>query len=201
MNDPHARFTAWLMAGAHGEPPRDLALHASVCPDCGGAMAAFDLLSQIDPGRAKMPFWDGADEEPGGLIRAGRFAAAASGVMLVAVVAGIGVSQLIANTRGPGGVGLSSGTPQQEVLGGRGTPGPSPGSASPSASTAIPSASPTPEPFGTPFTIPTAWPTPRPTVATQTPKPSSTPVPTPVPSSSVSTSPSVSPSASVSPSP
>ena len=192
MNDPHARFSAWLMAGAHGEPPRDLALHASVCMECSSAIASFDLLSQIDPGRATMPFWEGAYEEPGGLLRAGRFAAAATGVMLVAVVTGVGVSGLIAGTRAPKGVALASETPQQGVLGGSGTPGASPGSATPSASLASLSASPSTEPLGTPFTLPTAWPTPRPTAAptrspmptptaSPTPKSTSTPSPTPTP--------------------
>jgi hypothetical protein len=203
MNDPHARFSAWLLAGARGEPPRDLALHASVCPECTRAIAAIDLLSQIDTGRAKMPFWEGADEEPGGLVRAGRFAAAASGVMLIAVVTGIGVSQLIANTRGPGGVGLSSGTPQQGVLGGSGTPAASPDTGKAPASSPTPTASPSDEPFGTPFTNPTARPTPRPTaLATSTPKPSptpsGTPLPTPLPSASASASASTSASASAS---
>jgi hypothetical protein len=199
MNDPHARFSAWLAAGAHGEPPRDLALHASVCPECTGAIAAIDLLSQIDPGRAKMPFWEGAYEEPGGLIRAARFAAAAAGVMLVAVVVGIGAAQLIVGVRGSDGVALSSETPQQGVLGGGGTPAASSDAGSAPASTATPTASPSDEP-GTPFIIPTARVTPRPTaVPTRTPKPTPTPVVTP--SSTPTPTDTPSPTASPTPAP
>jgi hypothetical protein len=201
MNDPHARFSAWLTAGAHGEPPRDLALHASVCPECTGAIAAMDLLSQIDPGRAKMPFWEGPDEEPGGLIRAARFAAAAAGVMLVAVVVGIGATQLIVGVRGSDGVALSSETPQQGVLGGGGSPAASPDAGSAPASTATPTASPSDEP-GTQFTITTALPTPRPTVApTRTPRPTPTPTvtpsSTPTPTDTPSPTPSPSPASTV----
>jgi hypothetical protein len=149
-----------------------------------------------------MPFWDGADEDPGGLIRAGRFAAAATGVMLVAVVAGIGVSDLITGTRASEGVALSSETPQQGVLGGNGTPSASPEPGSPSASPASPSPSPSAEPFGTPFTIPTARPTPRPTtVPTRTPRPTPTPMVTPsataAPTNTPSPTPSPTPAATV----
>jgi hypothetical protein len=203
MNDPHARFAAWLAAGAFGEPPRDLALHASVCPECIRSIAAIDLLGEIDPGRAKMPFWDGVDEEPGGLIRAGRFAAAAAGVMLLAVVIGIGASQLIVGARASDGVAFTSETPAQGELAGTGTPAASPDLTSPSASIATASATPSEVPFGTPVTLPTARPTPRPTAApTRTPKPTPTPVPSPSdtasPSSSASASASASPSSSAS---
>jgi hypothetical protein len=53
--DAHQRFHEWLTAGAEGEPPRDLAIHASVCAGCHESIAAFDRLAAIDPGRAAMP--------------------------------------------------------------------------------------------------------------------------------------------------
>ncbi len=55
MNQAHARFQEWLAAGANGEPLRDLAVHASVCAICQRAIAAFDRLAAIDPGRSGMP--------------------------------------------------------------------------------------------------------------------------------------------------
>jgi hypothetical protein len=214
MNEPHARFSAWLASGAHGEPARDLALHASVCPDCARAITALDLLGQIDPGRAPMPSWDGAGEESGGLLRATRFAAAAAGVMLVAVVVGIGASQLIVGARVSGDVAFGSETPAQGLLGGAGTPVASATPASSSIAADSPTASPT-EAAGTQFVLPTARPTPRPTptptrtprptptanpTPTTTPAPSESPTPVPSDTSMPSASESAMPSASVPPS-
>ena len=56
-DDPHSRFQAWLLNGPRGDPARDLALHASVCPECMRWVAAQDALSGIDLGRARMPPW------------------------------------------------------------------------------------------------------------------------------------------------
>ncbi|MGH2455822.1 MAG: hypothetical protein ACRDHD_06150 [Candidatus Limnocylindria bacterium] len=53
--DPHGRFGEWLIAGASDEPPRDVALHASVCPECAAQIAAFDQLTVVDTGRAPLP--------------------------------------------------------------------------------------------------------------------------------------------------
>ena len=53
--DPHQRFHEWLAAGAEGEPPRDLAIHASVCAGCQESIAALDRLAMVDSGRATMP--------------------------------------------------------------------------------------------------------------------------------------------------
>ena len=53
--DPHQRFHEWLAAGAEGEPPRDLAIHASVCAGCQESIAALDRLAMVDSGRAAMP--------------------------------------------------------------------------------------------------------------------------------------------------
>ena len=53
--ESHERFREWLAAGAEGDPPRDLAVHASVCPECQQSMAALDRLAAIDPGKAGAP--------------------------------------------------------------------------------------------------------------------------------------------------
>jgi len=55
VTDAHRRFGEWLAAGAADEPPRDAALHASVCADCLVSIAALDALTAIDLGRAALP--------------------------------------------------------------------------------------------------------------------------------------------------
>jgi len=56
-DDPHSRFQTWLLSGPRGDPARDLALHASLCPECMRWVAAHDALTGIDLGRARMPPW------------------------------------------------------------------------------------------------------------------------------------------------
>ena len=53
-DDPHSRFQAWLLNGPRGDPARDLALHASVCPECMRWVAAQDALSGSDLGRPRL---------------------------------------------------------------------------------------------------------------------------------------------------
>ena len=55
MDDLHDRFDDWLAAGAEGEPPRDLAVHASGCDACLRSLAAVDSLQAIDIGEAPLP--------------------------------------------------------------------------------------------------------------------------------------------------
>jgi hypothetical protein len=182
MSGAHRRFQEWLTAGAEGSPARDLAVHASVCPTCRQSIAALDSLAIVDPGLARMPVVPAAAQR-GGLVRAGRLTSAAAGVMLSAVILGIGASQLIALTRnsGEGPVALASQTPNQGVLGGKGTPQPSvegsptsPAKTMTPLPTATPTLVPTPRPTSRPTPRPTPHPTPKPT-----PKPTPTPIPTP----------------------
>ena len=78
MTDPHGRFFAWLPDRAQGEPPRDLAVHAALCPTCMAWVAAHDALHRIDVGRAPLPpSHPTAIPRPAGLSGAGRVAAAA----------------------------------------------------------------------------------------------------------------------------
>ena len=44
-NDPHQRFAEWLEGIGAEDPPRDLAVHAAVCVDCQGLIAAVDTLT------------------------------------------------------------------------------------------------------------------------------------------------------------
>src|SRR5688500_20028148 len=55
MDDLHDRFDDWLAGGAEGEPPRDLAVHASGCDACLRSLAAVDSLQAIDIGAASLP--------------------------------------------------------------------------------------------------------------------------------------------------
>lgn len=131
--DAHERFHGWLVSGANGEPPRDAALHASVCPDCAIEIGAFDLLNEIDTSRAPLPpSRIGATRGP--WLRAARVAGGASGIAIVAVVAGIGLGSALQLTPSASGVPVESTV--QEVLGGRGTPQPTDASESTATSTA-----------------------------------------------------------------
>ncbi len=184
--DPHRRFAEWLLATADDEPPRDLAVHASVCPDCQRQIAALDMLTGIELGNAGMPPAQAAAIERR-IGAARRVAVAVGGVAAVAAI-GVGGWRLVEVT----GIGaLASESPAQEVLGNTGQPQatiepsapteltvPASPSPSPSASATPPPASSTPG--VTPVTLPPAA-TVRPTSApTRTPRPSSAP-PSPTP--------------------
>ncbi len=195
MSEPHERFTAWLLAGAEGDPPRDLAVHASVCPACRASIAAFDRLDLVDPGAAPIPARTGPVSR-GVLVRAGRAAGAAVGVIIAATVLGVGGWQLIDAARGGpgGGIAQATQTPDQNVLGGSGTPGATvsqggtPSSVAASAS-AVPTAISSTQP-----PAPTVRPpvTPHPTVrATSVPTDTPTPTPTPPPAPTLPAAPTI----------
>lgn len=168
MNEAHQRFHDWLTAGAEDDPPRDVAVHASVCPGCLASIAALDQLAMVDPGLAPQPAAP-TGTEPGRLARAGRRVSPA-GVLFSAAILGVGVSQLIrvSNTGGP--VTQPTHTREQSVLSATATP------------QLTPEATPTPAqetltPLGTPA------PTPPPPVATPAPRRTSPPptaAPTPI---------------------
>jgi hypothetical protein len=167
MNEAHGRFHDWLTSGAEGDPPRDLAVHASVCDGCRQSIAAFDRLASINPGLANMPA-EPTGSERGRLALAGRLGAATA-VLFSAAILGVGVSQLIGIERHDGPVAQASSTPDQNVLGQTATPQPSLEASEPESLT----------PLGTP--IPTARPGPGPTaIPLRTPRPIPTAIPTPV---------------------
>lgn len=182
MSEPHARFQAWLLAGAEGNPPRDLAVHASVCSACRASIAAFDRLDFIDPGATTVP----APTRPvmrGVLVRVGRAVGATVGVMIAATVLGVGGWQLIDAARGGpgGGIAQASRTPDQDVLAGSGTPGATSQETSASASMAsasdVPTAAPSSDgPAATPRPGATATPRPALTPQPSVPAPTSTPL-------------------------
>jgi len=199
MNDPHDRFTAWLTAGASGEPPRDAAIHASACAGCQRLVAAFDALLAIDAGAAGVPPRGLAD--PGrrrpATMRVARMAAGAVAVVLVGTALTIGIGSLLPRTTGGAPIGaLATSSPAGEgVLAGAGgpmetaRPAPSPTvtasqpgvTATPSptdgaASTVPPGPVVTPPPVFTPPVV-----TPRPTAAPQPTATPTQPAPTNVP--------------------
>ena len=206
MSEGHERFQEWLTAGAEGDPPRDAAVHASVCDSCRQSTIALDQLAAVDPGRAPMPTASPTSfrEELG---NGARLAGVAAAVLLGAVLLGAGASRLISLTRGSGQIAQATRTPEQGVLGGTATAQPSDGGSSLSSGQgfgASESVSPTKRPITGPTARPrqsarptatqratsTSGPTPgdtptgipTPTVsATPTPLPTPTPTPTPTP--------------------
>ena len=214
MNDAHGWFQAWLTAGADGDPPRDVAVHASVCAACRQSMAAMDLLTIVDPGLAGMPSPPPVIARSG-LAHPGRLASAAAGVVFSAVILGIGASQLIALSRDNQGgpIAQASQTPAQGVLGGAQTPEPTTSSQPASAESLTPLATPeptptpsasnaTPRPSPSPAANPTLTPSPGPT-ATPSLQPTATlsPMPMPMPTATLSPMPMPMPTATPTPTP
>jgi len=199
MNEAHKRFHDWLTAGAEGDPPRDVAVHASVCGGCQASIDALDQLSGVNTGLASMPV-EPIGRERGRLAVAGRLAGATV-VLAGAAILGVEVSQLIGISHPGGGVAQASPTPNQNVLGGTSSSQPS----------SVPTAGPqgtsreTLTPLGTPYpTHPHLGPTPIPhgsaaptpaastapsSSSTPSVAPSDTPVPTAVPTDTPSPTP------------
>jgi hypothetical protein len=209
MNEPHQRFHDWLTAGADGEPPRDAAVHASVCAACRQSIAALDLLAIVNTGLAAMPA-EPTGREHGRLVMVGRLMGATA-VLLGAAILGVGVSQLVGVSPGGGPVAQASATPEQSVLAETATPQsiqPAPGPSAaqetltpvgtpgpthaPPAVTPFPRRTAAPTPIVTPIATPVATPIPT---ASGTPVESTVPTPTPTPTPTPSASESV-PSAS-----
>lgn len=214
MNDPHDRFSAWLTAGASGEPPRDAAIHATGCASCMRQVGALDDLLAIDAGAVAAPLrtLDHPGRPPRSVaLRAAQVGAGGLAVVLVGAALTIGIGSLLPRTGDAPPVGaLATETPTGEgVLAGGGGPDrterpePSP-TPTASAAEAEATASPTdvaapsvpPGPLATPppvLTPPVV--SPRPTIP---PQPTATPTQPPTP---VSPSPTPLPSAAPTPLP
>lgn len=207
--DLHDRFDAWLRSGAAGDPPRDAAIHASVCGECLRKAAALDSLAYVDLGAAPAPPSLQGATAPA---RVGR-PAFAMGAVVVVIAVTAGALAAPALLRAPR-------TAEQQILAATGTPVPSAGSSlnlvvggttpptatatpAPSASSSVAEASAGPTAFRTPApgtvaptrtadpsppltpattATPAATATPTP-ISTATPSatPTATPAPTPVP--------------------
>jgi hypothetical protein len=202
MTDLHESFRTWLTASTRDELPRDVALHASACPGCLRAVAAFDALGAIDPGAApEPPPW--TRESRLWTPRAVLVARSAAGLAAVTITAAAGFIAAGGLIDRPDGDPIAARpTPQGEgVLGNAGGPpsaSEATATATPSATPASRSASPTPMPSestgpiaqdnppmggGPPPISPLRQtPTPQPPVAA-TPAPTARPTaaPTPIP--------------------
>ena len=205
----HEGFDDWLVGGAEGDPPRDLAVHASGCDACLRSLAAVDSLQAIDIGGASMPplgMVAAAGRES--LTRTLRYAVGAVAVVLLGTSVAIGASGLLRPTQlGPDvvaaspGEGVLAGVPsaratsqpvsEQPTASASDSPKPKQ-SASEESGTAVataapfqvlPHSTPSPEPPGTP----------EPTDAPPTPSaaPTATPSATATPTASASASPSI----------
>lgn len=120
MTDPHDRVADWLAEAAPGDPPRDLALHASGCGECMARASAIDALADVDPGRApEPPPHVGGTTRPAGLLPVARAVAGLATVGLLVAAVLVGAGALIGD-RSPAGSGSrpeASGTPGEGVLG------------------------------------------------------------------------------------
>src|SRR5438477_1398366 len=198
MSDPHGRFVAWLLDGGSGDPPRDLAVHASLCASCMDWVAAHDALARIDVGRAPLPPWrPTALRSRPVMSQAGRFAAATASMVLLGGAVIIGASQILAGRAGngqerAGGVLAASGSPEASASSSLpGLPSPSGAATSSGSASAPPGQTPglrQPVATSNPF-IPPGTPRPSQTIGPSTRTPTSwpqgatvapTPTPTPV---------------------
>ena len=206
--DLHERFDDWLVGGAEGDPPRDLAVHASSCDACLRSLAAVDSLQAIDIGGASMPPLRMVAAAGSESLRTLRYAVGAVAVVLLGTSVAIGASGLLRPTEL--GSDAEAASPGEGVLAGV----PSANATSPPPS-ATPSASasdrprPSPTPTGRPSAaalataapiqiLPHTTPSPEPPGPDPTeepaPTPASTPAPTATPIVTPSPAPSVSPS-------
>ena len=190
MTELHEQFRAWLLTGARDVLARDVAVHASACPDCLRTAAAFDALSAVDPGAASAPgAW-----EPGARFwtpRAILVARTAAGVAAAALIIAAGfvaagsllgprAAQIAArqSPQGEGVLGNAAGPPSASASATAKSSESS--SASPTAEPSSPGAAATNPPMGGgPPPISTLQPTPTPRPATVQPTPAPTPRPTP----------------------
>ena len=193
--DPHATIDAWLIEGAEEDLPRDLAVHASLCPDCRMRIAAFDMLAAVKLDQAGFPPLRAAALGPAGPRRG--VALAAGGVVAVSAVATVAAVMGTSWRPSPDTVGgAATERPTQAVLGNTGQPQPTARSAS-----QTPSGTPTASPTATSIPLPTAAPvvTPPPTGPASLPAPTPTLRPTHAPTATPR--PSASPAATATPSP
>lgn len=227
MTDLHGRFREWLLAGAHGEPPRDAALHASACDRCLRDVAAMDALLAVDVAGAEVPLLPLGAPRPirSSGLRALRALSGVTAVGLLVLAAMIGAGALRENTGASGVATDPTGSPDGEgILAGvpTVTAPPSSNEAAPSSTesadrSAAASEAPTPSevageatpqpPFVAPpppaiTPGPTAATTPRPTIAA-TPAPTLVPTdpPAPTPSPTVAATPTPTPPPTPDPTP
>ena len=191
MSDLHETFGGWLVAGARDQLPRDVALHASACPDCLRAVAAFDALAAVDVGDApEPPAWaSGTRPWASRTVLVARTAAGLAAATLI-VAAGFVATGGLLGREDPPVTGLRPSPQGEGVLGNAGgptspslTPSDSAAPNEPASVAALPteSARPVPQDIppmgGGPPPVSTLVPTPTPRPQTLEPTPAPTPVP------------------------
>jgi hypothetical protein len=196
MTDLHAQLEAWLVDGAIGDPPREIAVHATLCESCTARLGAFDALALIDVGAAGSPPPLAAPTRLRVGVARARRATAVAGTVLAGILVVLGVSQLVGSVERPAGgpegtqlAGLSTASDhagpassQRELSsidpGAPETPTPSvPATAQPGF-TPGPLPPPPPGPTPPPPPTPPATSAPNPTLE-PTPTPTDSPTPTP----------------------
>jgi hypothetical protein len=144
MTDPHHLLEAWLAEGAVGDPPREVAVHASVCDSCARRIGAFDSLALIDVGAAGSPPPLGAPSRIAVALAWARVGAAIAGTVVAGIFVVFAASQIVGfvgSLPAPSdGVALGSPPDQGSVLGASGSIAPEPGQPS------VPEPTPTPIP-------------------------------------------------------
>ena len=150
MTDSHHLLEAWLIEGAIGDPPRELAVHAAVCDSCARRLGAFDSLATVDVSAAGSPLPAAA---PSRLVLAlgwARRGGAVFGTVVAGVIVVFAASQLaglVGDLPAPtGGVAFETGS-------GEATPD-APGSEGPEPAGEPSVAAPTPSPIPTFIPLP-----------------------------------------------
>lgn len=223
----HDRFSEWLVAGARTALARDVAVHASACPDCLRAASAFDALVLVDAGLAPEPFRLTSSARPrrGTLVRRAVVMVGAVGAAATIVAAAYALSlpRFGPGVAARGSIGAETATasPNEGILGGvssptlDATPDASASSTETERPTESPDQSPTvlsvpsPRPPGStspirtpgPSATATATSTPLPSVATAAPTASPTPTPSPTPTATPTPPPTATPTPTPTPTP
>jgi hypothetical protein len=166
MTDSHQILDEWLVEGAVGDPPREVAVHAAVCASCARRLGAFDSLAAVDVGAAGSP---PPLPVPSRLVLGlawARLGTAVAGTVVAGILVVFGASQLV------GWVGNLDIGPAPSEIAGLLTPGPPDDDGSLNPDPAV-EPSFTPEPSGTP--IPSFIPLPSLAPNEQPPDPPSAP--------------------------
>jgi hypothetical protein len=163
--DPHHLLEAWLAEGGHGDPPREVAVHAAVCDPCGRRLGAFDALALVDVAAAGSPPPVPARSRFVVGLAWARVGAAIAGTVVAGIIVVFAASQLVgfvgtmpAPSDGVARTSPFADTPEGSVLGTTGPePADQPSVAGPTP-TPIPSfiALPSLEPQATPLPAPAA---------------------------------------------
>jgi hypothetical protein len=211
----HDIFSRWLVSGQEGSLPRDVAVHASACPACLRAAAAFDALAFVDPRSApEPPVIDTAYADQRAKVVRGAMWAAGVTALLVIATTGVMAANGVFSPSLPAVAAASiaptpGGSLTEGVLGNRRTPIPTTSDRSTPSAEASAGESGEAEPSGppgigagAPAPTPTFWGPPLPGAsAVPVPAPSVRPSPTPRATAAATATPTPTPTATPTPTP